>query len=72
LSSGSWRSAPLYGQEILFFVEVASSHDKIAARCRSHKKKKSTSLTNPKSEFSIIRNLEATDEHDPSERGYPA
>jgi hypothetical protein len=26
-------------EEGLFFVGVASSHDKVAARCRSHKKK---------------------------------
>jgi len=35
LFSGSRCSAPLYWQESLFFVGVASSHDKIAARCRS-------------------------------------
>ena len=32
------RQPPVYRQEGLFFVGVASSHDKIAARCRSHKK----------------------------------
>jgi len=35
--TGSWRSAPLDQQGRFLFVGVASSHDTIAARCRSHK-----------------------------------
>jgi hypothetical protein len=53
LLSGSRRSAPLYWPDSLFFVGVASSRDKIAARCRFHPQKKQINFLGRKLIFLI-------------------